>query len=306
MQYIQYTSVIIPTHNRHHDLIDVLKALSDQTHLPDEILIYSSSNRYIAMEKKATMMFPKQRCRYIHTTKMGKAYKCNKAIDRVSKKSSIIIFLDDDCIPHEQWVSQILHEHVMHKNISVIGGGYKSYYQSYLNKFFGLLCYPTKKTQLYPFFFGGNITFKKTLFYDKSIRFNPNYQICEDWELAHTILSKGHKIYMIKTLSIPHKFRKDLKDILVRFIDYGVGEFYVHELATKHVSISFTQRMIQFFFSLPKTTYRQLADFVHLYHNFKFIPGFLIFQTCKHIGTYIGLNSMYRKGRVYPISSRFK
>jgi GT2 family glycosyltransferase len=98
-------SVIIPTKNRFHDIIECIKSILVQTLLPDEIIIVDASDTQELNSKIEEFKSEKTKSLYIHT-KPGLTYQRNVGIG--ASCGDIVFFLDDDVILDNDFVKEIV------------------------------------------------------------------------------------------------------------------------------------------------------------------------------------------------------
>lgn len=103
-------SIIIPTYNRIDELIDVLDSLSIQTELPAEIIIVDDSdgdNIEQLMERMHTIFIQRNiALKYIRNTR-EKSLTIARNVGIKNATGDVILFLDDDVILDENYLSEI-------------------------------------------------------------------------------------------------------------------------------------------------------------------------------------------------------
>lgn len=116
-------SVIIPTKNRHEDLLNTIKSIILQTRIPNEIIIVdqnTSSDVKNAVLSLFNSLDNIKRdniiLKYIHDPQItGLTQARNKAIEK--NESDIVLFLDDDVILEEDFIFNILGIYKKHPEI---------------------------------------------------------------------------------------------------------------------------------------------------------------------------------------------
>ena len=103
-------SIVIPTCNRHVEIINVLKSIKNQTVHPDEIIIVDSSDdpleENIEFKKYFNLyFFPATKLIYKHSLKKGAALQRNIGINIVT--CEIIHFVDDDMQLSHDYIEQM-------------------------------------------------------------------------------------------------------------------------------------------------------------------------------------------------------
>lgn len=109
-------SVVIPTRNREVPLTNLLRKISTQTVLPNEIIIVDSSDyiqdSYSELNKKI---------RYFHTNEKSAARQRNLGIINVEKDTEALFFLDDDTNPNTEYFEKMLKTLISNNAIGVSG-----------------------------------------------------------------------------------------------------------------------------------------------------------------------------------------
>jgi glycosyltransferase involved in cell wall biosynthesis len=111
----QAVSVIIPTRNRHKEVIECLRSISIQSRIPEEIIIVDSSDNQNLKNK--IKQFRNLSIYYIHT-EPGLELQRNMGIRE--SNGDIIVFSDDDTIWDKDYLKEI--ERVFNKFPENIGG----------------------------------------------------------------------------------------------------------------------------------------------------------------------------------------
>ena len=101
-------SVVIPTKNRHKDLIELLETIEKQTIVPLEVIIVDQSNDPLDMSKiKGTIPNIFSLVRYMHEpTVTGLVHAKDFGMKR--SKGELIFFIDDDILLKEDFFEQIV------------------------------------------------------------------------------------------------------------------------------------------------------------------------------------------------------
>jgi glycosyltransferase involved in cell wall biosynthesis len=92
-------ALVIATKDRPHDLGNILKNLSEQTRLPDQVVVVDASRVPV---KPVTDAFRSIKIKYIYHAKPSAAAQRNIGIDAVDSDIDLIGFLDDDVILEKQ------------------------------------------------------------------------------------------------------------------------------------------------------------------------------------------------------------
>ncbi len=94
--HMKKIAFVVATKDRPHDLRKLLKSLSTQSHLPDQIVIVDSSA--YAVTDVVTQEFPELNIKYIHHTPPSASAQRNIGIQSVDTNIELIGFLDDDIV----------------------------------------------------------------------------------------------------------------------------------------------------------------------------------------------------------------
>lgn len=116
-------SVIVPTRNRKHLLEKLLDALYTQSFPPDfwEVIVVnnaSTDGTQALLEKWKSRL---SQLKWVNESRVGSNFARNTGIRTAS--GSLIAFLDDDTVPHPQWIERILQRYsVLNLKTDCLGG----------------------------------------------------------------------------------------------------------------------------------------------------------------------------------------
>ena len=120
---IQY-SIIVPTYNRHKNLLQLLESLVAQTFAPSEyeiiIIDDGSTDATKATVTEFQSKYSRNTIRYFFQNNSGPAIARNKGIKE--SKGSTIFFTDDDCIVPHNWMETLLEGFKRHHEVVGVGG----------------------------------------------------------------------------------------------------------------------------------------------------------------------------------------
>lgn len=192
-------SIVIPTIGNEDGLDSVKAALQQQTRPADEIIVVKDEQR------------------------RGAAWARNQGIAQC--KGDLIAFLDDDCIPPENWLKALI-DAIDNYQADGAGGTYEETDQLLIDR---------RKRQNYPYVemedkqglvgAGGNLMFTRS-WLDRCIEsdgyvFNEEFRISQDWELILRSRQRGVKlIYM--PVRVKHLKKINAPDYLRQ--QYGRGK----------------------------------------------------------------------------------
>ena len=100
---VKSSSVLIPSYNRPHHLVNCLRGLAAQALPPDEVLVVwqgdDTPTRDAAEGLAASLPYP---LRVVHSTQRGVVPAENAALDASS--GEIVVLIDDDAVPAPDWL----------------------------------------------------------------------------------------------------------------------------------------------------------------------------------------------------------
>jgi len=114
-------SIIIPTHNRSHDLKMCINNILKQK-INEELELIIVDDGSTDQTKKIVMSLCKKHkhLKYLRQDNKGPAAARN--LGAKIAKGDIICFTDDDCIPDKDWIKSVLRAHKKNRTVQVIGG----------------------------------------------------------------------------------------------------------------------------------------------------------------------------------------
>jgi len=220
-------SVIIPTKNRLNDLLNTLRTVLIQTHLPDEIIIIDQN---ISSEVKNAVMallnssdITKKNniaVKYIHDPQItGLTQARNRGIQK--NESDIVLFLDDDVILEKDFIFNILEIYRKYPDIYGVSGIITNYQTSLIGKIYYILFwlgdfrdrrpiiyinskYGTKEYIEVSKLSGGLTSYKKEVF--QEFVFDENfidYSLSEDFDFSFRV-SRKYKIVITPKARLQH------------------------------------------------------------------------------------------------------
>jgi glycosyltransferase involved in cell wall biosynthesis len=226
-------SVIIPTKNRMESLRELLCTLIGQTMLPKEIIIVDDSDgdetKKLVGQKQEGYLGEGIVLRYLRGKKK-KSISAARNIGAANAAGDIILFLDDDVILANNFVSEIVKVYETRSNTKGVQGNITNYaplHSAFIRAIDRvLLCFPRlycepNKCTAFPFVYpypvtqliecewaiGANSSYKKEVLQD--FKFDENfrgYSLCEDIDLSYRIQRRyPHSIYMTPSAKLVHK-----------------------------------------------------------------------------------------------------
>ena len=235
-------SVIITTFNRPNNVIEIIKSINKQLNFSCdlEILICDSDSKNKFKIMNYIKNFNSLEVRYLDLKKNHQAYKRNKGA--IFSSGNYLIFLDDDCFPEKNFLSNYYKKLKLKKNRQIYCGSVEYVNKSSIknlikfrnNRSIKFEDY-RKKDILIKNFVTMNMGFNKFFFkdYNKFFDLRFNYYGFEDFELAYRLKDKGFNIKLIKS-KILHKDFRDFKTFLIKF--YYMGQFGINDICQININ----------------------------------------------------------------------
>lgn len=196
-------SVIIPTFNGEQRIEKCINALSVQDYGQDfEIIVVDDGS----IDNTVEVLTKYSNVKVISQNNQGPAAARNNGASQAS--GEIILFTDDDCIPQENWLSEMLLP-FKDENISGVKGAYKSTQKSPVARF---VQYEYEEKYRYmnqfeyiDFIDTYSAAYKKEVF-RKFNGFNADFPVAcaEDVELSFRIANAGHKLVFNPNAIVEH------------------------------------------------------------------------------------------------------
>jgi len=122
---VSSVSIVIPTYNRIHELIETLSSIENQTVLPKEIIIvddnFESSLEPDLRSERHRLCEKGVKLRYIqNSTRVGLTKSRNIGVRKSS--GEIILFLDDDVLLDKDYLKHLLHFYSVHREVLGVQG----------------------------------------------------------------------------------------------------------------------------------------------------------------------------------------
>ncbi|MFC2136224.1 glycosyltransferase [Bacteroidota bacterium] len=226
-------SIILPTYNRYSDLKKCLKHLELQAGKNDEIIVVDDGST------DKTPAIPKEfkKVRYFRQKNKGPAAARNLGIKKA--KGKIIVFTDDDCIPHKDWLRNIEKAHKNRKHLMI--GGLTLPAEKYATSFVTQYLTNQSLTQN----INGknkliyaptcNVSFKKEVF--NRFLFNENFPIPggEDLEFGWKLFQNNVEMSQDKNIIVYHNINPSLQSFMKRNYYYGRGNLLTKKIFPDHV-----------------------------------------------------------------------
>jgi len=196
-------SVIIPAYNASATLAQALEALSKQNCFqPFEVIVVDDGS----VDNTADIVRSFTSVKYVRQENAGPASARNHGAQFA--RGEFLAFTDSDCIPHEDWISQLM-AGFGQTQVGVVSGSYGiANPDSWLARciFKEILWRHTHLMPDFPNSFGSyNFCVRKNVF-DKVGGFNTAYRTAsgEDNDLSYKITSSGWRIYFERKALVDH------------------------------------------------------------------------------------------------------
>lgn len=113
-------SVLIATKDRPLHLERLLASLCRQTLVPDEIVVVDNNSvkDYSTVLAEYSDQLP---IKYVREDQPGIAHARNRAV--AESIGEYLVFIDDDCVAHDEWIANIVAPFEKNPHIGIVGGG---------------------------------------------------------------------------------------------------------------------------------------------------------------------------------------
>ncbi|PIU01648.1 hypothetical protein COT68_02065 [bacterium (Candidatus Torokbacteria) CG09_land_8_20_14_0_10_42_11] len=219
-----HISVIIPTCGRLRELSLCLQGLEKQTLKPDEIIVVNDSMSEIAVSGNVKLVKAK--------TKLGAAGAKNMGAKIA--RGEILAFLDDDCVPHPNWL-EFLARPFKSQKISVAAGRIKEKRKAVLKRNWRDLIL---NLPFYPFYFLGRKKVGGAIYFNGRVAANLDVSgigFC-DWGGAGNLAAR--KDFFIAAGGFDSRFLPgpslEEPDLCLRIKESGGAIFYQGQAVVSH------------------------------------------------------------------------
>jgi glycosyltransferase involved in cell wall biosynthesis len=238
-------SIVIPTYNNDAQLMQCLHALSQQnveSSLFEIIVVNDGGNEKLIKKMKADLT--EVPIRYYYQVNKGPAAARNLGISKAM--GEIILFLDDDSLPRENWLQATINawkEHPKYDGIggytssratdSILSSVNKDIFNWYLNK--------NVDKENCSFLSTHNAGYKKCAL-ERVGMFDERFKKAsgEDRNLNRKIVDSGGKLRLDRSIYVYHDREISLKSFMRKYYNYGKAAFEISsgKLGGKHSSLS--------------------------------------------------------------------
>ena len=225
-------SIIIPTHKRSYQVVELLKSIAEQEFPYEDLQVLLISNLKDKELRKQSSYW--ERIFFDFKYKELACLGVNKARNMGIRFSggNILYFLDDDCVlPHKNHLKNLILEHEKNPSIIGIGGGYRSltvlqgiekFYHENTQKW--IEDSMTSKQEVFQLI-GGNSSYKREVF-DKGFYFDPLIVFGGSEESFNQALKDaGYTLSYKKDLWVFHVLKLNLFSLIKKSFTQGLGLF---------------------------------------------------------------------------------
>lgn len=231
-------SVLIITRERQDYLKDCFSSLLLQTKKPNEVVIVDSSLG-LASEDVCREFGSKLNIKYKKEKPLGIAHARNTAL--TIAKGDILAFFDDDCVPEENWLEEILRHFKKYPETDILLGRCRNYYpenifaniqQVYYDRWLFENLGDIRKRQkvnIKTFCDFENIAIRREFI--KDYRCSTDLPFCgwnEDLEMGSRLAGKGNFFYDPEMI-IYHKHKNSFRELFGRNYKEGIADEQVME-----------------------------------------------------------------------------
>lgn len=225
-------SIIIPTHKRHNQVVELLNSIAEQKFLYENLQVLLISNlkdkklrRQVSHWESLFFDF-----KYKEVGLIGVNKARNMGIRFAG--GDILYFLDDDCLlPDKNHLRNLVLEHEKHPTVMGIGGGYKAmeflygpekFYHEHSEKWIGkFVSQKNKAEQL----LGGNASYKREIF-DRGFYFDPLISFGGSEEsFNQSLREQGWTLIYSEKLWVFHVIKLGLLSLIRKSFKQGEGLF---------------------------------------------------------------------------------
>jgi glycosyltransferase involved in cell wall biosynthesis len=239
---IMRVSIIIPTFNRYDNLVRTLNLLNQQIRKQKwndlvEILVIDDGSEDRVSRAIQSYLF-KQKAGFIRydlvKQNRGPSFARNTGVQQ--SRGDILIFLDDDIIPRDNYISETVRMHRLYPGILIINGnlrplrddvysGFWLYHYSAVFNKPGETFYPVNMVS------SGNVSIKRDLLDIENPLFDDSLKTREDYDLYLRLKKKSISVYKADNIVAFIECRDSLWGFLKQRLGYEAGET---DLRKKH------------------------------------------------------------------------
>jgi len=249
-----YLSIIVPTYNGSHKILNALHALENQTFQDFETIVVIDGSTDDTISKLNQYQTKLKSFKVIHQENRGRSVVRNTGVSCAS--GEIVLFMDDDMRFEPNVVEEHIHFHKIHNNVILVGNQIEEY-SKLTNDFQFFKAFLSRKwtseigndlTKMdKPFITAAHCSISKSLF-EKLNGFDELLTDAEDHDLAVRAREIGVEIYFNPTLIGWHDDFITYQKYVVRLNQYKVANeklatLYPERYKFKIMSLSFVAKI---------------------------------------------------------------
>jgi glycosyltransferase involved in cell wall biosynthesis len=206
VEEIKSTSVIIPTYNGAHKILNVLRSIEKQVLKPSEVIVVIDGSTDGTRELLKKSIFTLPGLKIIEQENRGRAQVRNRGA--AEAKGELLLFIDDDMIASEHWVKAHTAHHTLFKDTLMTGreedanevaiNDYHKFrlwqHHRWTNFDFEPTPHESSKALKNVYITASNFSIQRTLFL-KLNGFDERLNDAEDYDLAVRAKQQGYPIY---------------------------------------------------------------------------------------------------------------
>lgn len=234
-------SVIIPTYNGAHRILNVLRSLEKQSVMPNEVVVVIDGSTDGTAEKLHKEQFNLPGFKIIEQENKGRAMVRNRGAKEAS--GELLLFIDDDMIAPQDWVKNHVDHHYQHDQ-SILTGKLDSVEKDFTTDF---ISFRYKKhlrwavqneheqaesyKQMHPYITANNLSMHSGVFW-KLEGFDERLRDAEDYDMARRAMEGGIDVYFSNKAV---NWNNDQENItcfktIKRYREYGHAQRILKEL----------------------------------------------------------------------------
>ena len=246
-----FFSIIIPNYNRNIQLKSCLHSLTCLNYSPTnfEVIIVNDGGE-VQLDHLIAPFKSKIKVLAIYKNNGGPASARN--VGAKVAKGDFLVFIDDDCQPDREWLTQL--EHRLRTNPNCLIGGktlnlFKDNIYSTASQIIIEIVYRyyNKNPEKCNFFSSNNIALSKQYF-QKIGGFDEQFRTAEDRDLCNRWLNKGLIIKYAKNAMVYHANDLNLFTFCKQYFNYGRGSYlFYKKISTNY--LKYFENLLKFNFN---------------------------------------------------------